>query len=98
MTTTNLCLYLPDAPVTDDPMETDAWLFQQTDANGFGDWATDPLELPDMHATYVQLGKPYTCQRYPGMASDVKEAMQRYWEEENSLRWHPSLSAAERNA
>lgn len=97
MTTTNLCLYLPDAPVTED-QPGDAWLFQEIGPNGFGDWVTDPAELSTMHAAYHAANASYTCQRYPGMAADVLEAQQRLYDEENSLRWHPSLSAAERNA
>lgn len=86
-------IFLPDAPPVAD-QDCDQWLF--TDENGCQDWVLAPAYLPMAHDLYSN-STWYTVQRFPGMTEEQRiEAQQNMLD--NSLQWHPSLSAAERNA
>jgi hypothetical protein len=89
-----LCIPLPDAPPVDD-QDGDQWLF--SDDTGHSDWVLCPEYLPLVHAQYAA-SKVYTVQRYPGMTAEQRDEAERDWLYNHSLRYHPSLSAAERNA
>jgi hypothetical protein len=88
-----LIIPLPDAPPVSD-QDGDQWLF--SDNEGHEDWVLAPEYLTVMHALYAGSAW-YTFRRFPGMTEEQRvEAHQDMLD--NSLRWHPSLSAAERNA
>lgn len=84
---------LPDAPPVPD-QDGDQWLF--TDDDGCQDWVLSQDYLPIAHVRFASSAW-YTVQKFPGMTEEQRtEAHQDMLD--NSLRWHPSLSAAARNA
>ncbi len=88
-----LMIPLPDAPPVSD-QDGDQWLF--SDSEGCQDWVLAPAYLPIAHSLFASSAW-YTVQKFPGMTEEQRvEAYQDMLD--NSLRWHPSLSAAERNA
>ena len=97
MTTTLVrCTYKPDAPPVADQIGP-VWFLESED--GHGDWASTQAELLELHRLYLREGVAYSVTRYPGaMTPEEADAEQFAYLRDNSLRWHPSLSAAERNA
>ncbi len=89
-----LMIPLPDAPPTAD-QDGDQWYFR--DNEGHEDWVLALEYLPLAHAQYAS-SVWYTVRCFPGMTVEQRAEADRDWLYNHSLRWHPSLSAAERNA
>ena len=89
-----LFIPLPDAPPVD-TQTGDQWLF--SDDTGHSDWVLAPEYLPVVHGQYAA-ATWYTVRRFPGMTVEQRAEADRDWLYNHSLRYHPSLSAAERNA
>lgn len=90
-----LYIPLPDAPPVED-QDGDQWYFR--DNEGHEDWVLAPEYLPVLHQKYQADAIWYTVRRFPGMTEEQRAESDRDWLYNHSLRWHPSLSAAERNA